>query len=81
LTDVDLLDIVPTILELMDINANADRLDGTPLLAWFHKQLALRLAPVEITQILKNLDVTHDHLFVTEMPLEALYKQKYYTTA
>ena len=33
LTDVDLLDIVPTILDLMDIDADTDRLDGTSLLA------------------------------------------------
>ena len=33
LTDVDLLDIVPTILELMDVDADTDRLDGTSLLA------------------------------------------------
>ena len=33
LTDVDLLDVVPTILDLMDIDANTDRLDGESLLA------------------------------------------------
>jgi predicted AlkP superfamily phosphohydrolase/phosphomutase len=33
LTDVDLLDVVPTILDLMDVDANTDRLDGESLLA------------------------------------------------
>jgi predicted AlkP superfamily phosphohydrolase/phosphomutase len=33
LTDVDLLDITPTILDLMDIDVDADRLDGGSLLA------------------------------------------------
>ena len=33
LTDVDLLDIAPTILDLMDIDANTDRLDGASLIA------------------------------------------------
>ena len=33
LTDVDLLDIVPTILELMDVDVDADRLDGRSLVA------------------------------------------------
>ena len=33
LTDVDLLDIVPTILELMDVDVDTNRLDGASLLA------------------------------------------------
>ncbi|MEZ3168492.1 alkaline phosphatase family protein [Halorubrum ejinorense] len=33
LTDVDLLDIAPTILDLMDIDADTERLDGTSLVA------------------------------------------------
>jgi predicted AlkP superfamily phosphohydrolase/phosphomutase len=33
LTEVDLLDIAPTILDLMDIDANTDRLDGASLIA------------------------------------------------
>ena len=33
MTDVDLLDIVPTILELMDVDVDTDRLDGRSLIA------------------------------------------------